>query len=204
MKKLPVLALSTLAVAMLAVGWRMSVEPARVRAPAPTAIAGLTAASPAQVALLESPQARAHRERLAFERAAREFSARAPQWGAVERSERALALSTQIDAYEARGGLSAGEAVLLRTGLVRATVDDPAQQAEAVAAIAERYRTHAARRMAAHAAQQDNDPRFQAYKARERVVIADVMQSSDIPAGMTRDQYLRQRLQQERERIYAR
>ena len=121
----------------------------------------------------------------------------------MERSERAGRLTQQIDRYEAGGGLSAGEAVLLRTALVRATVEDPAQQAEEVAAIADRYRAHADRRMAAFLQQQRNDPRFQTYKAREAQVVAEVAAMSSIPAGLTRDQYLRRRLQEERERAYA-
>jgi len=159
--------------------------------------------SPALSTLQATPQAQAHRERERFEADARDFFARASSLRPVERSERADALSRQIDRYEGDGGLSAGEAVLLRTALVKATVDDPAQQAEEVAAIAERYRTHADQRMAAFAAQQRSDPRFQTYKAREVQVVAEVMAMTSFPAGLTRDQYLRQRLQEERERAYA-
>jgi hypothetical protein len=159
--------------------------------------------SPALASLQATPQARAYRDRQHFEADAKDFFAHAAAMRTVERSERAVALTRQIDAYEAVGGLSAGEAVLLRTAVVRATIDDPARQAEEVAAIADRYRTHADRRMAAFAAQQANDPRFQAYKAREAQVVAEVMAMTSVPAGLTRDQYLRQRLQQERERAYA-
>jgi hypothetical protein len=174
--------------------WIASPPPPSVTAPAEP---------PALDALQATPQAQAHRERQRFESDAKDFFARAPSLRAVERSERADALTRQIDRYEADGGLSAGEAVLLRTALVKATIDDPAQQAQAVAAIADRYRAHADQRMAAFAAQQANDPRFQSYKAREAQVVAEVMASTSIPAGLTRDQYLRQRLQEERERAYA-
>lgn len=153
--------------------------------------------------LQATPQAQEHLERQRFEADAKDFFARSASLRAVERSERADALTRQIDKYEAAGGLSAGEAVLLRTALVKATVDDPARQAEEVAAIADRYRAHADRRMAAFLEQQRNDPRFQAYKAREARVVAEVMAATTIPAGLTRDQYLRQRLQQERERAYT-
>ncbi|WP_394696921.1 hypothetical protein [Pseudoxanthomonas japonensis] len=158
---------------------------------------------PALASLQTTPQAQAHRERQRFETDAKDFFARAPSLRAVERSERADALTRQIDRYEAAGGLSAGEAVLLRTALIKATVDDPAEQAAAVAEMADRYRTHADQRMAAFAAQQANDPRFQSYKTREAQVVSEVMAMTSIPAGLTRDQYLRQRLQEERERAYA-
>lgn len=165
--------------------------------------AALATSSPALASLQATPEAQAYHDRQHFEADAKDFFARAASLGAVERSERADALTRQIDAYEAADGLSAGEAVLLRTALVRATIDDPARQAEEVAAIADRYRTHADQRMAAFAAQQANDPRFQAYKTREAQVVAEVLAMTSVPAGLTRDQYLRQRLQEERERAYA-
>lgn len=169
-----------------------------------TSSASTEAVSALPLASLQAtPQAQAHRERQRFEADAKDFFARAASLRAVERSERADALSRQIDRYEAEDGLSAGEAVLLRTALIKATVDDPAEQAAAVAELADRYRTHADQRMAAFAAQQARDPRFQAYKAREAQVVSEVMAMTAIPAGLTRDQYLRQRLQEERERAYA-
>jgi hypothetical protein len=177
--------------------------PARWIAPPPPPSAAAPAEPPALDALQATPQAQAHRERQRFESEAKDFFARAPSLRAVERSERADALTRQIDRYEAEGGLSAGEAVLLRTALIKATVDDPVEQAAAVATMADRYRAHADQRMAAFAAQQANDPRFQSYKTREAQVVAEVMASTSIPAGLTRDQYLRQRLQEERERAYA-
>ena len=171
--------------------------------PSPAAADATPSASLAVAGLQATPQAKEHRERERFEADAKDFFARASSLRPVERSERAEALSRQIDHYEGHGGLSAGEAVLLRTALVKATVEDPARQVEEVAAIADRYRTHADQRMAAFAAQQRSDPRFQAYKAREAQVVAEVMAMTSIPAGLTRDQYLRQRLQEERERAYA-
>ena len=158
---------------------------------------------PALASLQTTPQVQAHRERKRFEAEAKEFFAHASSLRAVERSERADALTRQIDRYEAAGGLSAGEAVLLRTALIKATVGDPAEQAAAVAEMADRYRAHADQRMAEFAAQQANDPRFQSYKTREAQVVSEVMAMTSIPAGLTHDQYLRQRLQEERERAYA-
>lgn len=201
MKKLLTLLVPCLVFAAAVFWWKR--EDAGVSADAHPSSAALDVPSPTLASLQATPQARAFRDRQRFEAEARDFFARAASLRAVERSERADALTRQIDVYEAAGGLSAGEAVLLRTALVRATVDDPARQAEEVAAITERYRTHADQRMAAFAAQQANDPRFQAYKTREAQVVAEVMAMTSVPAGLTRDQYLRQRLQEERERAYA-
>ncbi len=190
------------AVLAAAIVWWKRGDPGTPVAP-PSSVEAAVAVSSPLASLQATPQAQEHLERQRFEADAKDFFARSASLRAVERSERADALTRQIDKYEAACGLSAGEAVLLRTALVKATVDDPARQAEEVAAIADRYRAHADRRMAAFLEQQRNDPRFQAYKAREAQVVAEVMAATTIPAGLTRDQYLRQRLQQERERAYA-
>ena len=190
------------AVLAAAIVWWKRGDPGTPVAP-PSSVEAADAVSSPLASLQATPQAQEHLERQRFEADAKDFFARSASLRAVERSERADALTRQIDKYEAAGGLSAGEAVLLRTALVKATVDDPARQAEEVAAIADRYRAHADRRMAAFLEQQRNDSRFQAYKAREAQVVAEVMAATTIPAGLTRDQYLRQRLQEERERAYA-
>jgi len=190
------------AVLAAAIIWWKRGDPGTPVAP-PSSVEAADAVSSPLASLQATPQAKEHLERQRFEADAKDFFARSTSLRAVERSERADALTRQIDKYEAAGGLSAGEAVLLRTALVKATVDDPARQAEEVAAIADRYRAHADRRMAAFLEQQRNDPRFRTYKAREAQVVAEVMAATTIPAGLTRDQYLRQRLQEERERAYA-
>ena len=188
-------------VLVAAIVWWKRDDPGKPVAPR-SSVEAVDGVSPL-ASLQATPQAQEHLERQRFEADEKDFFARSASLRAVERSERADALTRQIDKYEAACGLSAGEAVLLRTALVKATVDDPARQAEQVAAIADRYRAHADRRMAAFLEQQRNDPRFQAYKAREAQVVAEVMAATTIPAGLTRDQYLRQRLQEERERAYA-
>lgn len=197
-------ALAILAVGFAAAGWRASRSGPPAASDRPVTAQPYPATpSPALAALQDSPQTAEYRRRAAFERDARAFFAEAAALGAAERDERARSLSAQLDHYESIGGLSAGEAMVLRTALVQATVDDPARRTERMAEIVERYRSHAERRMAAHAARQHSDPRFQTYKAREAQVVAEVMAMPAIPGGMTRDAYLRQRLQEERERAYA-
>jgi hypothetical protein len=202
MKKLLTLLVPCVVFVAAVLWWRNDAPGAPPAAESGAAVTAGTP-TPAMASLQATPQAQAHRDRQRFEADAKDFFARAPSLRTVERSERADALTRQIDRYEAEGGLSAGEAVLLRTALVKATIDDPARQAEEVAAIADRYRAHADQRMAAFAAQQANDPRFQSYKTREAQVVAEVMAMTSVPAGLNRDQYLRQRLQEERERAYA-
>lgn len=192
-----------LLVLLTGAGWMVSQRASPdVSVPVDTATAAAVATDPQLAALRTSPQAQAFRERQEFEARAKRFLRDAPKLGAVERSEQARALATSIGKYEHDGGLSAGEALVLRSGLIKATVADEAQQTAQIADLMERYRARADRRTSEYLAQQQRDPRFQDYKARERAVVAEVMAMRDIPDGLSRDEYLRRRLQQERERIY--
>lgn len=165
--------------------------------------AGPAAADPREAALQQSPQARAYRERRDFEADSKRFLRDAARLGPVEREKQARALSASIDKYEREGGLSAGESLLLRSGLIKATVADETLQAARIAELTQDYREHADRRTAEYLAQHERDPRFQDYKARERSIVAEVMAMSSIPGGLSRDEYLRQRLQQARELAYG-
>jgi hypothetical protein len=153
-------------------------------------------------ALLATPQARDYRQRQQFQQQARSFFREAAALGPAEREQRAQALGARIDHYEQANELSAGETLLLRVGLIQATEPDPARQQAQVRELAQRYRAQAAQREQAWADQQSRDPKFQAYKQRESAVVAEVMALASIPGGLSRDAYLRQRLQAERERIY--
>ena len=201
----PVLIATTLTAAALAAAVGSAVWARRDAgvAPAPAPASASSAAAPAQAQpLLATPQARQYRERQQFQREARQFFDQAARLPAGERERRAQALQQGIDAYERAGELSAGETVLLRVALIRATVADPARQAELVEALAVRYRGEAERRNAQWAQQQAQDPRFRQYKQREREIVAEVMAMGAIPNGLSRNEYLRQRLQAERERAY--
>jgi hypothetical protein len=154
-------------------------------------------------ALENTPQAREWLGQQRFEREVRAFVRDAAKLPAAERERRAQALETQIEARERSGELSAGETMLLRAALVEAGSATAAEQAARMAALVERYRADAARREAAFVAQQQADPRMQRYKAREKAVVAEVMAMKDIPGGLTRNEYLRQRLLLERERAFG-
>ena len=175
--------------------------------PSTRAASSATPAAPASQArlqaLADTPQAREWLGQQAFAREARAFVREAPGLPAGERESRAQALEAQIEARERSGELSAGDTVLLRAAMIEADGGSEEERKARLAALAERYRADAARREAAFAAQQRADPRMQRYKAREKAVVAEVMAIKAIPGGLTRDQYLRQRLQVERERAFA-
>lgn len=153
-------------------------------------------------ALENTPQAREWLGQQRFEQDARTFVRDAKNMSHAERERRAQALETQIEAREQSGELSAGDTVLLRAAMIEADSATSSEQMSRLAALAERYRTDAARREAAFAAQQKADPRMQRYKTREKAVVAEVMAMKDIPGGLTRNEYLRQRLLLERERAF--
>lgn len=202
----PPIVASMIAVAVLAaaVAWsrRGQDAPARVAA-ATSASSTENGALAPRPALQSSPQAREYRDRKDFERRARSFAQRAAGMGAVARSEEARALETELGERERAGEVSAGESMLLRVAIVDATSVDDAERMRRTAALVEGYRADARRREAAWAGQLAGDARFAGYKAREREVVAEVMAMRAIPGGLGRDEYLRQRLQQEREAAYA-
>lgn len=185
-----------------AIVWAVARAPAAKPPPVATSTSATAGTEPQTTALQATPQARAYSERKSFERQAKDFLRDAPKLGAVARSERGRSLSSSIDHYERAGQMSAGEALMLRIALIRAGGADDAETAARIAEMTERYRAATERREAVWEARQNSDPRFQDYKARERAVVAEVMALREIPGGLSRDEYLRRRLELERVRAY--
>ena len=138
-------------------------------------------------------------ERARFNERAREFFAQAPALSPEEARQRAADLSQELSRIEQAGGLSAGETFLLRAGLIRATVADEQQQLAQLRALKERYEAETRRRNASAVAQ--SDPMFQLYKVRESQIVAETLSLQTIPNGLSREEYLRRRLQAEREQL---
>lgn len=138
-------------------------------------------------------------ERARFNERARDFFAQAPALPPEEARQRAADLSKDLSRIEQSGGLSAGDTFLLRAGLIRATIADEQQQAAQIRALKERYEVDARQRNALAAAQ--SDPMFQLYKVRESQIVAETLSLQTIPNGLSRDEYLRRRLQAEREQL---
>lgn len=134
-------------------------------------------------------------DRARFNEQAREFFAQAPALSLEEARQRARPLSQELSRIERAGGMSAGETFLLRAGLIRATEPDEQTQAAQLRALKERYEAQARQRSA------EPDPMFQLYKVREREIVAEVMALQAIPGGLSREEYLRRRLQAEREQL---
>lgn len=138
-------------------------------------------------------------ERARFNERARQFFAQAPALSPEEARRRADGLSQELSRIEQAGGLSAGETFLLRAGLIGYTVSDEQQQVAQIRALKERYEAATRQRNAQAAAQ--SDPMFQLYKVRESQIVAETLSLQTIPNGLSRDEYLRRRLQAEREQL---
>lgn len=187
--------------AAVSLGWR-PFDAGRAAAAPPARTGDGAEGGSALHAMLATPQGRQFQQRRQFQDEAKRFFDQAKTLGPAERQRRAQALQAQVDRYEQAGELSAGETMLLRVGLIQATVPDEAQQALMVQRLAQQYRAQARAREQAWVEQQAHDPKFQAYKRSEAQIVAETMKMQRFPDGLTRDEYLRQRLQAERERIY--
>lgn len=150
--------------------------------------------------LLADPRVRAYESQIAFQKQARRFFTDAGKLAPAQRESQARTLREQIEPREALGQLSAAEAMLLEVGLIEATTSDQGEQTRLVAQVAARYRARSDQREREWAARPK--PQFDAYKQREAGIVKEVMAMQQIPGGLSRDEYLRQRLQQAREQIY--
>lgn len=172
-------------------------EPATPLLQAPSPAPAVVPADP----LSATPEARAYRSRLAFEQDARAFLRDAPKLDPATRLARARALSREIDRREQARELSAGEAMMMHIGLIHAAVEDSGERLRQSQAVTNRYRERSALQQASFAAQQQRDAQFQQYKAREAQIVSEVLAMTEYPNGMSRDDYLRLRLQEAREAI---
>jgi len=166
--------------------------PASSPAPAPTGAPATASenASPVDV-----------QERARFNERAKQFFAQAPALSPEEARQRADDLSQELSRIEQAGGLSAGETFLIRAGLIGYTVADEQEQVAQIRALKERYEADARQRNAQASAQ--SDPMFQLYKVRENQIVSETLSLQSIPNGLSRDEYLRRRLQAEREQLFG-
>lgn len=153
----------------------------------------------AQLALLKAPAVQGYQAHLQFAADYQGFIKSAANLEQAQRQQRAAALAREIDRREAAGELALSEALLLQVGLAQAEGgDEEAQKARADALVA-RYQ---ALSQAREAKDKTPDPRFVQYKNEEKRIVDEVLSMGSIPDGLSRDQYLRQRLQEAREQAY--
>lgn len=122
-----------------------------------------------------------------------------------QRRQTAAQLDDEVKQRAARMEISGGESALAQVALLRiAYFDDPAEEARQEQALKDSLKAQTAQQEQAYQQQLANDPRYQAYKASEAQIAAQVMAMPAIPNGLTRDEFLRQQLQAAREQAYHR
>ncbi|MEO4049169.1 hypothetical protein AAFN46_19045 [Pseudomonas sp. CAU 1711] len=171
-------------------------------APPPADDPGADAPPPenaAAQALADDPAVRGYQARLQFAADYRAFLQGAAGLAEHERQRQAEALAREIDRREAARELALSEALLLQLGLVQALGGDEDSQKARADALLARYQ---ALGKAREAGAQTPDARFSRYKSEEKRIVEEVMALQSIPDGLSRDQYLRQRLQEAREQAY--
>jgi len=174
-------------------------EPTQPQAPARAAEPRVPDNDKPQSRPTVDPRVQKFQQRERFQQEVREFFARAPALTPEERAARARDIARAITHYEAEGEIAAAEALTLRSGLVRETVPDPVEQLVAIRGLQEHYQQQGERKQAEWEAR--TDPELGLYKAREREIVDEVMAMTTIPDGLTRDEYLRRRLQSAREQL---
>ena len=174
-------------------------EPTQSQAPARAAEPGVPENERPQSRPTVDPRVQKFQQRERFQQEVREFFARAPALPPEQRAARARDIARAITHYEAEGEIAAAEALTLRSGLVRETVADPVEQLVAIRGLQEHYQQQGERKQAEWEARAD--PELGLYKAREREIVDEVMAMTTIPGGLTRDEYLRRRLQSAREQL---
>lgn len=174
-------------------------EPTQSRAPARAAEPDVPQVERPQSRPTVDPRVQKFQQREQFQQEVREFFARAPALPPEERAARARDIARAITHYEAEGEIAAAEALTLRSGLIRETVQDPVEQIVAIRSLQQHYQQQGERKQAQWEAR--SDPELELYKAREREIVDEVMAMTTIPDGLTRDEYLRRRLQSAREQI---
>ena len=174
-------------------------EPAQSQAPARASEPAVPAIERPESRPTVDPRVQKFQQRERFQQEVREFFARAPALPPEERAARARDIARAITHYEAEGEIAAAEALTLRSGLVRETVEDPVEQIVAIRGLQQHYQKQGERKQAEWEARAD--PELGLYKAREREIVDEVMAMTTIPDGLTRDEYLRRRLQSAREQL---
>ena len=189
--------------------WRLHDEPplAALTSPADNTASVFTGDNPATPMpteaqlqeLLQNPAVKNQEQRLAFHQAYRSFVSGAAELSPAQRESQAQALREQIETYEQRNELAMSESLLLQLGLIQLTTGDEQAQKDQAAALVARYKAISAEREAKAAAP---SAEFRRYKTDEKRIVEEILSMDSFPDGLSRDEYLRQRLQQAREQHY--
>ncbi|WP_105101945.1 hypothetical protein [Microbulbifer pacificus] len=152
--------------------------------------------TPSLDAVMSHPNVRRY-----LEREARKESLQA-YFSDLESYDNAEAAWKLIDEIERDGGMLAYEVLALKLRWLEQTSVDKATFNAAAESLLDEYRQRTQHSVDAYDPYQDV-PGFAEYKALERKIVAEVRALDRFPDGMSRDEYLRKRLQEAREQAYG-
>ena len=119
---------------------------------------------------------------------------------AQDHEPRARELLAEVETFEESGYLTAPEALALRLSLLRYALppDEYRVAAETLVSDARERAEQAERDWAAR-----SDPRLERYRQLEREIVEESLSMTEFPDGMTRQAYLRERLQALRSEMFS-
>jgi hypothetical protein len=143
-------------------------------------------------AIVPNSELLAYEARNQFDANIRDLLENAATWTLEVRERRARELQLALRRYEERGEVSAAESVMLQIAVIRAREPELAAQEREIRELLARYSDDYESRMEAWRTRRD--PVFMRYKQRERDVVREVLEMPELPEGVDRGEYLRQRL----------
>lgn len=131
-----------------------------------------------------------------FQQQTREFFDNANELDAEQRQKQLNEIEQGTKQYEQQGKLLPMEALILKLAMLKYTASDEQDYKTRAKALIDQYQAISDAREQAWLA--NPDPKFIEYKRREMDIVNEVRDMTTIPDGLSRDEYLRQRLQQAR------
>ncbi len=155
----------------------------------------LTAPAPPPT-VTTSPIVQAHEAYTAFQQHSRRFFSEADQLDEQKRQAEMRQLLDGTNRYEAEGKLVPMEALVLKLALLRYSSSGDDDYKIKAKMLIDQYKAQSDLREQAWLT--NPDPQFVEYKRQEQDIVREVMAMTVIPDGLSRDEYLRQRLEQAR------
>lgn len=143
-----------------------------------------------------SPVVQAHEDYTAFQQNSRRFFSEADQLDEQKRQAEMRQLLDGTNRYEAEGKLVPMEALVLKLAMLRYSSSGDDDYKNKAKVLIDQYKAQSDLREQAWLA--NPDPQFVEYKRQEQDIVREVMAMTVIPDGLSRDEYLRQRLEQAR------
>ncbi|MFZ5844409.1 MAG: hypothetical protein ACOY3E_16095 [Pseudomonadota bacterium] len=189
--------ITALAVGIGVALWPAKESPQSERALTPAPNAAPAAGSDAVPAdLREHPVVQAYQAFSEFQQHSRGFFDNADKLSEQEKQAQLRQLLDGTNKYEQEGKLVPMEALLLKLAMLRYTTRGDDDYKAKAKSLIDQYKAQSDLREQAWLA--NPDPNFIDYKRQEADIVKEVMAMTVIPDGLSRDEYLRQRLEQAR------